>query len=709
MSSVQGPTFTAQSAAARIRELEQQVDNYQARGLEVKIAKPEPFEGERGKLRGFLAQLDMYMDTQSNRLQTPKDKVLLAASFLKGKAAEWIEPYITAQYHPRSDSDGDMLDRDEELRKIFDDYTNFIDAIKTTFGQVDEKQAAGRKLRQLQQRGPASTYASEFQQIITKLTWDDEAYVEVFYNGLKEDVKDEIARMDERPSELSKMIEKAVRIDDRLWDRKQEKKSKERRADYWKNTKGQTNGKTKDRYKDPYGLQPMDIDTRQTGVSKDEQRKKNLCFYCNKPGHRARNCRKRAGDLKTKGEDKNIEVRVTEIARECEPATIGKEWCTNRKCELHFRKNSARDAAWVREDLEWELPVDRWDTSDVRHPQHDCMHWTACYDDNCDTHESGKREGYYPTAPKSYRDKKAALWAVWKTEQPKNKTGDIEAMSETETMPTILEEPTMVRETTGAKLRKQLQTKWWEKTPIHMTKPNTMITPRAPEVPEITGIQETRILKNREDKGKPEELEEVSTDEDEGWYDTLQQTTIQEVCKEGHWITCTKPDCQKHLERKNEAGWFPSEPWEYDSLWDSPTDSYEPIKTNTRIPQEVRQDDDNLEHDYDMPWIVCTKAECSIHYGQKQKNRWFPTEPGEFLEEGRYHWHENRDQDLEICYRPRCTEPYYEKMNTRQYKQISRACRKGFCPGQRGFLGYIALMKSGLQDAIDTLEEQSKN
>ena len=81
----------------------------------------------------------MFIDMQHNRLQISKDKVLLAASFLKGKAAEWIKPYITAQYHPRFDSDGDMNYQDEKLAKLFDNYTNFTTELKIAFRQVDEK------------------------------------------------------------------------------------------------------------------------------------------------------------------------------------------------------------------------------------------------------------------------------------------------------------------------------------------------------------------------------------------------------------------------------------------------------------------------------------------------------------------------------------------------------------------------------------------
>ena len=48
---------------------------------------------------------------------------------------------------------------------------------------------------------------------------DDEGLMHLFYNGLKEDVKDEPYKED-RPDTLDESIVKAIRIDDRQYSRK---------------------------------------------------------------------------------------------------------------------------------------------------------------------------------------------------------------------------------------------------------------------------------------------------------------------------------------------------------------------------------------------------------------------------------------------------------------------------------------------------------
>ena len=72
-----------------------------------------------------------------------------------------------------------------------------------------------------------------------------------FYKGLKDRVKDNVARVN-RPSQLQSMVTLAIRINDRQYKRKLERK-------------GTYNFGKKDRYqkspkKDQYGMVPMELD-----------------------------------------------------------------------------------------------------------------------------------------------------------------------------------------------------------------------------------------------------------------------------------------------------------------------------------------------------------------------------------------------------------------------------------------------------------------
>ena len=99
-----------------------------------------------------------------------------------------------------------------------------------------------------------------------------------FYKGLKDRVKDDVARVN-RPSQPQSMITLAIRIDDRQYERELEKK-------------GTYNFGKKDRYqkspkKDQYDMVPMELDAtkKRNQSSRKETRK---CYNCGKIGHLAK-------------------------------------------------------------------------------------------------------------------------------------------------------------------------------------------------------------------------------------------------------------------------------------------------------------------------------------------------------------------------------------------------------------------------------------
>ena len=66
---------------------------------------------------------------------------------------------------------------------------------------------------------------TDFRQIISILNWNDEAYVLLFYWELKDEVKNELAKI-EWLDNLDDIIRIAVQIDNQLWKRQQEKKKR---------------------------------------------------------------------------------------------------------------------------------------------------------------------------------------------------------------------------------------------------------------------------------------------------------------------------------------------------------------------------------------------------------------------------------------------------------------------------------------------------
>jgi hypothetical protein len=179
------------------------------------VDAPPHFGGKPEELQSFITRARMHLIMRG--ITDEAVKVVIISARLKGAAFDWFEPKLRdyMEYSPEK--------REKETRKIFGNFELFLETLKEVFGEVDPEHTAERQLRQLKQTGAANSYTAEFRRISSKMRWGDISLVAQFYEGLKDRVKDEIAR-DKRPTSLSAMIEKAIQIDNRHYERTMERK-----------------------------------------------------------------------------------------------------------------------------------------------------------------------------------------------------------------------------------------------------------------------------------------------------------------------------------------------------------------------------------------------------------------------------------------------------------------------------------------------------
>ena len=153
----------------------------------LKINTPEPFDGNRGKLRAFFSQVELFFGFNVDEFPTNEHKVLFASTYLRVPAFEWFNSFLTDFLNNKPDK------RDDNTIEDTQNYSNFKNKLRQVFGDFDKEHLVERRMQPLQQTGSAANYASKFQQLAAQTQWGAVPLVAQFYKGLKDRVKDNVA------------------------------------------------------------------------------------------------------------------------------------------------------------------------------------------------------------------------------------------------------------------------------------------------------------------------------------------------------------------------------------------------------------------------------------------------------------------------------------------------------------------------------------
>jgi len=298
----------------------------------IKISTSNLYHDDRDKLEAYLVQIELYIKRHSSQFKFTENKVLFAFIYLRDNAFTWFHHYLTDYLQKKSEK------REEKINTMFRDLQTFEKRLRRVFEDIDKKHTAKRQLYNLRQKTFAATYSTSFQHIATNTKWDDAVLISQFYQRLRKKVKNEIARID-RFIDLQKMIIRAMIIDNRQYERRL-KKGKESVMSVVLSRKFK-----KRRWQSYYDSQSMKLDaTRKilTNARDKTVQQSKTCYTCEKLDHYFKNCTQNKYKNKSKSYDKQD-----------------------------------RSFAATKEDQK---------------DKHQALSWTACYENNCRTHLSDKKD-----------------------------------------------------------------------------------------------------------------------------------------------------------------------------------------------------------------------------------------------------------------------------------------------------------------------------
>ena len=217
--------------------------------------------------------------------RSDSEKVDLTVSRLRGKARDWVDPYLNRDPPPA----------------WLSDFDRFADELTRRFKAPSRTYDVSASLQSLKQTGSVADYATEFQQLAAPLGWDDAPLIDYFYRGLKHAVKKGLVGLPKATS-LESLIQLSTDIDNHLQGQDLEEPRPPRPSQQKKfQPRGQAAPSTPSRGPVPAptrdsGPRQQARTTAQPGprqLSDEEKilrRKYNLCMYCGSPKHAVPDC-----------------------------------------------------------------------------------------------------------------------------------------------------------------------------------------------------------------------------------------------------------------------------------------------------------------------------------------------------------------------------------------------------------------------------------
>lgn len=251
--------------------MQQQQNTVSVPASRLKIPKPPETNGRQPSPVNWCHKMETYLAAEGANLHD-SSIVTVAAAYLKDSALNWY------RQHEQNVATGKA--------QPYASWDEFKKAFISRFTPVDPEVDARERLDRLNQPRSVSAYAQEFNTYMLELPhMDENDRIHRFIRGLKPEVRIHVKL--QQPTTLHDAVELAIKADSMVWERGR-----------ISNNRFTNGGSTNRGAATRSGPAPMELG------AVEQQRPKNLplkCFYCGKPGHKRRDCKKLQADRQLGG------------------------------------------------------------------------------------------------------------------------------------------------------------------------------------------------------------------------------------------------------------------------------------------------------------------------------------------------------------------------------------------------------------------------
>ncbi|MBW0562000.1 hypothetical protein O181_101715 [Austropuccinia psidii MF-1] len=175
---------------------------------------PECFDGTQPfKVRSFIQSCQLIFHNDLANFSQDRKKVLYSTSFLIGRAAKWIEPYLS-----------NLTNQDSNY--LLNSWSLFKSQLFTLFGDPNEVRKAEAELDSLRMKegGHVSLYIANFRSLVSRIGyWGERALINHFRKGLPSRILDQLASHPSIFDSLQDLMDITLELDTRYHERQNEK------------------------------------------------------------------------------------------------------------------------------------------------------------------------------------------------------------------------------------------------------------------------------------------------------------------------------------------------------------------------------------------------------------------------------------------------------------------------------------------------------